>query len=308
MATTVNHFELEEGLGRGTPPYSAPEMFASASNGAQYGQGIDIYSLGVSLYVIGLTAQEPFHKLKSVLEMVVWIKKGGFWLWEDQGWIHDRGPIPKETPISRLSMSAAAQTLAHASHLQSPSQLPEERKASRSNLSKSSSAASLAPIRSLPPINTKLPLDGSTLGSSCSSFGSPSSGIFLQAPLKSSPRRDNSLTFAAGYSPERLGRSSQPATPVSPLPLPSPIIRNQTPRSMSRSTTTDDHRKSGEVVMRFLNGEVVSPEVIRLLKDMCHADPAQRPNAKQTLQRLRDMEALLMMDEDPEDQEIESEL
>ena len=77
---------------------------------------------------------------------------------------------------------------------------------------------------------------------------------------------------------------------------------------MSRSTTTDDHRKSGEVVMRFLNGEVVSPEVIRLLKDMCHADPAQRPNAKQTLQRLRDMEALLMMDEDPEDQEIESEL
>lgn len=57
-----------------------------------------------------------------------------------------------------------------------------------------------------------------------------------------------------------------------------------------------------------MNGEVVSPEVIQLLKDMCHADPAQRPNAKQTLQRLRDMEASFMMDQDPEDQEIESDL
>jgi hypothetical protein len=208
-------------------------------------------------------------------------------------------------------MSAAAQHHA-SSHLQSPGQqqqrLDERRNGGRSNLSKLSPTASLVHIPNLPPINTQLPLDGSLQSSSSSSVNSPGTGIFLQAPFKSSPRREPS-SFAAGYSPERLAsRSSQPATPVSPLPLPSPIIRNQTPRSTSRSSTVDEHRKSGEIVMRFLNGEVVSPEVIQLLKDMCHADPVQRPNAKQTLQRLRDMESSMMMDLDSEEMEYPSEL
>ncbi|KAG0056783.1 hypothetical protein BGZ83_003401 [Gryganskiella cystojenkinii] len=322
----TNHFGLEEGIGRGTPPYSAPEMFASASgaSGAQYGQNIDIYSLGVTLYVIGLTAQEPFHKIKSVLEMVVWIRKGGFWLWEDQGWVHDRGPVPKETPSSRQSMSSASKVLAHQAsqsslhaHVQSPGSRPEERGRARSNLSNSPSTASLAPLPNLPPINTQLPLEGSVNqnNSSCSTVSSPGNGIFLQAPFASSPRRDkpSALSFTPGYSPERLGRSSLPATPVSPLPLPSPIIRHQTPsssRPMSRSNTGEmnEHRKSGEVIMRFLNGEIVSHEVIHLLKDMCHSDPTQRPNAKQTLQRLRDMEAALMMDLDEEDEQTKVEI
>ena len=53
--------------------------------------------------------------------------------------------------------------------------------------------------------------------------------------------------------------------------------------------------------MRFLNGEVVPPHAIQLLKDMCQADPAQRPTAKQVLGRLQEMKAAL-------DAEAEAEL
>ncbi|KAG0233552.1 hypothetical protein BGW42_007387 [Actinomortierella wolfii] len=114
---------LTDGLGRGTPPYSAPEIFHMNKT---YSYPIDIYSLGVTLYVAGLTAQEPFSKLKSVVEMMVWVKKGGFWQWEEQGWIHDRGPVPKKTSLSQASVSsaaAAAATSASVHHSQALSQL-----------------------------------------------------------------------------------------------------------------------------------------------------------------------------------------
>jgi len=293
-------FGLHEGVGRGTPPYSAPEMFASASSGAHYGQAIDIYSLGVSLYVIGLTAHEPFHKLKSVMEMIVWIKKGGFWLWEDQNWIHDRGPIPKATPSSRLSNSAAALAQAQG-QAQGQGLGSGVQGRAKSGLSRSSSTASLAPVPNLPPINTQLFLDGSLRSqSSASSINSPG------APTQHSHLRDSPMSvpqglggqFLAGYSPEPSYRHSQPSTPVSPLPFPSPVIRAQSSRASLRK---EESRKSGEIVMRFLNGEVVPPHAIQLLKDMCQADPAQRPTAKQVLGRLQEMKAAL-------DAEAEAEL
>ena len=104
-------------------------------------------------------------------------------------------------------------------------------------------------------------------------------------------------TFSTGYSPERSYKGPQPATPVSPLPLPSPIIKTQTPRSSSRR---DENRKSGEMVMRFLNGEVVRPEVIQVLKDMCQLDPELRPDATNILQRLREMKTLLDLEHEAE--------
>ncbi|KAG0301768.1 hypothetical protein BGZ99_003334, partial [Dissophora globulifera] len=208
-------------------------MFASASSDAHYDQSIDIYSLGVSLYVIGLTAQEPFHKLKSVMEMVIWIKKGGFWLWEDQGWIHDRGQVPKITKSSRLSTSSAALAQAQAqSHQDSKSKAQDSSRPSRS-----SSVSSNVPALKLPPINTQLTVDRSAL--------SPSSVYSVNSPAASQ--------FLSGYSPERFARASQPSTPVSPLPLPSPLVRSQASRPTQRK---EERRKSGEVVMRFLNGEV----------------------------------------------------
>ncbi|KAF9964698.1 hypothetical protein BGZ70_006084 [Mortierella alpina] len=293
-------FGLHEGVGRGTPPYSAPEMFASASSGAHYGQAIDIYSLGVSLYVIGLTAHEPFHKLKSVMEMIVWIKKGGFWLWEDQNWIHDRGPIPKATPSSRLSNSAAALAQAQGQQGQGQGLGSGVQGRAKSGLSRSSSTASLAPVPNLPPINTQLFLDGSLRSqSSASSINSPG------ATTQHSHLRDSPMSvpqglggqFLAGYSPEPSYRHSQPSTPVSPLPFPSPVIRAQSSRASLRK---EESRKSGEIVMRFLNGEVVPPNAIQLLKDMCQADPAHRPTAKQVLGRLQEMKAALDVEAEAE--------
>ncbi|KAF9344282.1 hypothetical protein BGX26_004580, partial [Mortierella sp. AD094] len=300
-SSSATTFMLEEGHGRGTPPYAAPEMFASAAD-ARYGQGIDIYSLGISLYVIGLTAQEPFHKVKNPMEMIIWIKKGGFWLIEDQSWVHDRGPVPKVTSSSRLSTSSAAQTLAQSSLAHGQESKLKSQGLSR--LSRPSSASSQMLTLNLPPINTKLSYDRSacTPNSACS-MNSPS-GVLGPHQSHSSespmllPGVGNQLP--TGYSPERSMRSSLPSTPVSPLPLPSPIVRSQTPRSSMRK---EEHRRSGEIVMRFLNGEVVQPEVIQLLKDMCNSDPSRRPSAKTLLQRLQMMESQSDIDLDTEEQE-----
>ncbi|KAF9987850.1 hypothetical protein BGZ65_001572 [Modicella reniformis] len=272
---------LEEGRGRGTLPYAAPEMFASASGAGRYDQAIDIYSLGVSLYVIGLTAQEPFHKLKSVMEMIVWIKKGGFWLWEDQGWVHDRGPVPKPTPNYNYRLSASSGALGQIH--QNQGQVRKHRRDMPRSSKTSSSSSSNMSTPNLPPINTQLSYDRGLL--------SPSSACSMNSPMVLPLGAANQSL--SGYSPEKSARSSQPATPISPLPLPSPILRSQTPRSMGRK---DEQRKSGEIVMRFLNGEVVQPEVILLLKEMCHPAPDQRPSASSVLQRLLAIQDQLNMD------------
>ncbi|KAF9917108.1 hypothetical protein BX616_001929 [Lobosporangium transversale] len=279
-------FSLEEGRGRGTPPYSAPEMFASSSTCAYYGRPIDIYSLGVSLYVIGLTAHEPFHKVKSMIEMIVWIKKGGFWLWEDQSWVHDRGPIPKVTPSSRLSASSAAQAQAQASIINNNESKERRQGGPRSTRASFSALHTL----NLPPINTQLAVARSCLSptSICSATSSAGATGLYKSPIISFNTSNNH--FLNGHSPERSARSSQPSTPISPLPLPSPTVKSSAARSTPRK---DEQRKSGEIVMRFLNGEVVPIQVIQLLKDMCQADPEQRPTAKAALQRLQEIQAQL---------------
>ncbi|KAF9436377.1 hypothetical protein BGZ76_004168 [Entomortierella beljakovae] len=287
---------LDEGYGRGTPPYSAPEMFASAAD-ARYTQAIDIYSLGVSLYVIGLTAQEPFHRVKNPMEMIIWIKKGGFWLMEDQSWVHDRGPVPKVTSSSsRLSTSSTAlSALGHHHHLHNRQESKLKSRPSSSNL--------LTP--NLPPINTNLGFDHSVITpNSANSPGLLGSSNQDLPHLKESPVLlpvgSSNHQFTAGYSPERSLRSNLPSTPVSPLPLPSPIVRSHTPRSRGE----DSPRKSGEIIMRFLNGEVVEYQVIQLLKDMCHMDPNQRPSAKSILQRLHMMQEQLNAEMEAEAEEM----
>ncbi|KAG0342783.1 hypothetical protein BG004_005588 [Podila humilis] len=268
---------ISQALGRGTQPYSAPELFASANSHSTYGQGIDIYSLGVTLYVIGLTAQEPFHKMKSMLEMVVWIKKGGFWLWEDQGWVHDRGPIPKELGQLRHSTSP---------HLsQSPSQRLSpvgtlersvSRSVSRSNSFRSPKQAQVGgtPAVLLSPINTRL-------------FNEDSRHLAVKG-------FHDDVT-----SPEK----SQSGTPVSPRSV--LFTDPLTPRSAS-SRMEDrerERRSSGETMMRFLNGEVVPPCIIQLLKEMCHPDPQRRPTAKQLIEQLDRIEAEIELEQHQEQEQ-----
>lgn len=73
---------LEDGLGKGTLPYSPPELLATPPH--PYSLPVDIFSLGVTLYVIGITGEEPFHMIRSPVELLVWVRKGRFWEWEER--------------------------------------------------------------------------------------------------------------------------------------------------------------------------------------------------------------------------------
>jgi serine/threonine protein kinase len=73
---------LEDGLGKGTLPYSPPELLATPPH--PYSHPVDIFSLGVTLYVIGITGEEPFRMIRSPVELLVWVRKGGFWEWEER--------------------------------------------------------------------------------------------------------------------------------------------------------------------------------------------------------------------------------
>lgn len=65
---------LNDGVGRGTLAYTAPEIF---SRDGIYSFPSDVYSLGVTLYVL-TTGQEPFTNVKSPVFMINYIKKGFF--------------------------------------------------------------------------------------------------------------------------------------------------------------------------------------------------------------------------------------
>ncbi|KAG0270155.1 hypothetical protein DFQ27_000074 [Actinomortierella ambigua] len=244
---------LTDGLGRGTPPYSAPEIFHMNKS---YSYPIDIYSLGVTLYVAGLTAQEPFSKLKSVVEMMVWVKKGGFWQWEEQGWIHDRGPVPKKTSQSQASVSSAAAAAAaaaahHAQQLEARSGGPYTQgrlwgSLSNSSLSSISSISDFQhapskegqhPHRPLPPLNThglsvmaQQPTPGPLTSPMVASFpNSPldpthpslwtSSSAHLAAP---------SITMTSTMSPptyqQEMNAAVSPPSSCPSSPLPQPML------------------------------------------------------------------------------------
>jgi len=64
---------MDDGLGRGTTPYMAPEILMQR----QYTHLIDVYSLGVVFWVM-LTGRMPFDNIPSSVGMLVAIK-GGDW-------------------------------------------------------------------------------------------------------------------------------------------------------------------------------------------------------------------------------------
>jgi hypothetical protein len=67
---------LIDGLGRGTLPYSAPELLHFPFQ--PYSYPIDVYSLGVSLWVIGILGTDPFASIKNSVELTVLIRGGQF--------------------------------------------------------------------------------------------------------------------------------------------------------------------------------------------------------------------------------------
>ncbi|KAJ2002339.1 hypothetical protein GGI04_003383 [Coemansia thaxteri] len=114
----------------GTIPYSAPEMLtpaASKAPGATDPHKADIYSLGVSLYTLFVSGQEPYATVKSSVEQMLLAAKGAFWEWEER---HCLASLPHRLPCSTApttpldgptrrstqppSPVTAAATLAHA--------------------------------------------------------------------------------------------------------------------------------------------------------------------------------------------------
>lgn len=67
--------ELNDGLGKGTLPYSPPELL----NIATYTSAVDIYSLGVTLYVAGILGTEPFQDFSNPVHIMLTIKRGFFY-------------------------------------------------------------------------------------------------------------------------------------------------------------------------------------------------------------------------------------
>lgn len=68
-----------DGLGRGTGPYSAPELLNLRST---FGSSSDVFSLGVTLYVMGISGRDPFAGVRTA-QMIALLRDGSFWKWEE---------------------------------------------------------------------------------------------------------------------------------------------------------------------------------------------------------------------------------
>ncbi|KAJ3106539.1 hypothetical protein HDU97_006132 [Phlyctochytrium planicorne] len=101
---------LRDGLGRGTQAYSAPELFETTGpDPGVYSFPIDIYSVGVTLYVM-VTALEPFATARSSVHMMMAIKKG-FWGSGMQPGISTFGPVlASELPQNKSRTSTPTTT------------------------------------------------------------------------------------------------------------------------------------------------------------------------------------------------------
>ena len=72
---TSNTVPLKDGLGKGTPAYTAPEIY---SPGFSYSFPIDIYSTGVVFYTM-ISQKEPFSQIHSPIQQILTIQRGFFY-------------------------------------------------------------------------------------------------------------------------------------------------------------------------------------------------------------------------------------
>ncbi len=71
-ALVIEEGDLEDGLGRGTMAYAAPELLSSS-----YSFPVDVYSTGVTFYTM-LTNMEPFPSATTTNSLITAINRGFF--------------------------------------------------------------------------------------------------------------------------------------------------------------------------------------------------------------------------------------
>ena len=90
-----------DGIGRGTPPYSSPEMVDPCPT-RTFGYASDVFSFGATMYSL-ITGSEPFRGVRSI-ELMWNVRKGRFWEWEERARVMRVGqvvlPVTPTTPGS----------------------------------------------------------------------------------------------------------------------------------------------------------------------------------------------------------------
>jgi len=81
FATTCSAYELDDMVG--TPPYMAPELAALRADTAKYGKPVDIWAMGVVLYIL-LSGIHPFQ-IEDEEQMLDNIQRGK-WSWLGPYW------------------------------------------------------------------------------------------------------------------------------------------------------------------------------------------------------------------------------
>jgi serine/threonine protein kinase len=94
-----------DGIGRGTPPYSSPEMVDPCPS-RSFGYASDVFSFGATMYSL-ITGCEPFRSVRSI-ELMWNVRKGRFWEWEERARLMrvERVGLPV-TPTSTTPGSAS---------------------------------------------------------------------------------------------------------------------------------------------------------------------------------------------------------
>jgi serine/threonine protein kinase len=99
-----------DGIGRGTPPFSSPEM-VDPSPTRPFGYASDMFSFGATMYSL-ITGTEPFRGVRSI-ELMWNVRKGRFWEWEERARLMNVGkttlPVTPTTPSSTSSTPAGRQ-------------------------------------------------------------------------------------------------------------------------------------------------------------------------------------------------------
>lgn len=277
-------------LGIGTSAYSPPELVRSAPS--PFGFPADIFSLGVTLCV-ALTGREPFQQVRSPVERMMWVSRGGYWEYEERLRYGSGGSQPPSRAGSLRKPSRAASNAGTPIKRES---LPQARERSISKTS--DTGGSVTGLIESDVLNERL-LDVSA-ARGAAKIGQRA----IEALLRDGDDQDEDLDPYGVPSPvhSRTGtaggdisrRSSVRSTTSSRASYPDMRPANP-PWPDDPDTSAEDadvplsgrYYSDGSPVQWYLDGRHVVSEGTRwLLRKMCEPEASNRPEVGEILQTL----------------------